>query len=227
MKKNNILWGVALIAFAIGIVLSELKIIVFDIKLIFAIFLVFISVKALIKKQFFFSTGLLGIIVLLNPNNLFPNFSFWTVLLIVALLSIGLNLIFKDQYKARIYYNSKYKTKDTREDVNGDSLDFKAVFNQATKYVYADDLSNLELSAVFGNLNVYLDQATINPSALINLECVFAKTEIFVPSGYRINYNSVTTVFSTINEINPPATYHTTIRLDGEVVFGILNIIYL
>ena len=226
MKKNNILWGLALIALAIGIIFNEFNILPIDTKIILALFLTTLSLKTLLKRNFFLTTSLWGLIVLINPGNIFPDIRFRTIFLIVALLSIGLSLIFKRKDRIAMHYYST-NSKQRRKNTEGDNVEFKAVFNQATKYVYADDLTNLELSAVFGNLNVYLDQATINENAQILIECVFSKTEIFVPKGYRINSDSVTTVFSTINEINPPSDYKTIIKLDGEVVFGMLNIIYL
>ena len=226
MKKNNILWGLGLIALAIGIILNEFNILPIDTKIILALFLTTLSLKTLLKRNFFLTTSLWGLIVLINPGNIFPDIRFRTIFLIVALLSIGLSLIFKRKDRIAMHYYST-NSKQRRKNTEGDNVEFKAVFNQATKYVYADDLTNLELSAVFGNLNVYLDQATINENAQILIECVFSKTEIFVPKGYRINSDSVTTVFSTINEINPPSDYKTIIKLDGEVVFGMLNIIYL
>ena len=226
MKKNNILWGLALIALAIGIIFNEFNILPIDTKIILALFLATLSLKTLLKRNYFLTTSLWGLIVLINPGKIFPDIRLRTIFLIVALLSIGLSLIFKRKDRIEMHYYST-NSKQRRKNTDGDSVEFKAVLNQATKYVYADDLTNLELSAVFGNLNVYLDQATINENAQILIECVFSKTEIFVPKGYRINSDSVTTVFSTINEINPPSDYKTIIKLDGEVVFGMLNIIYL
>lgn len=238
MKKNNILWGLILILLALSIILKELKIIfidIYDLKIIAALLIGYLAFKSLLKKNFFAAFFYLGFIIYLNPQNIFPNISLFKILFVAILLGIGFNLLFSPTIKKRVFIFNDSRSGKRKEyysenseyySENNDKVSFETIFSQATRYVYSDDLTDLELSTVFGSLKIYLDQATINPAAKIEIENIFAKTEIYVPKDYYIKTNA-TTVFGNINEINPPTSYTKTITLTGDIVCGSLTIVYL
>lgn len=232
MKKDNIFWGLFLIASAVLILVAKLG--AFPDMSVMKIFwtLVFIValVDSVVKLAFpgiFFSLAFLGIIydVELGITAITP----WTILLVALLLSIGMSLIYTPKKKKKTVNHRQVDSKDfvVFDEEDGNQFDFSSSFVGSIKYVNSDNFESANIDAKFAGMKVYFDNAIIqNGHATVNLNVSFAGVELYVPKNWRID-NQMSASFGGVEEKNRPDSMDGPIlTLRGNVSLGGVTILY-
>lgn len=167
----------------------------------------------------------------LGIENLTP----WPVLVAALFLTIGLNMIFKKKHKkddgsdhvgAKVVWDKG----DSVEEMSQDDITFSSeiVFSSSVRYITCQNLQRGEIENVFGNTTIYFDNAQLYEGhAVINVESVFGKTTLYIPKEWNVDLR-VTKVFGGANEKGKyTGTSGNSLVIEGEAVFGHLEIVYI
>lgn len=232
MKKDNIFWGLFLIAAAVLILVAKLG--AFPDMSVMKIFwtLVFgvALVNSLVDLAFpgiFFSLAFLGIIydTELGITAITP----WTILLVALLLSIGMSLIYTPKKKKKKVHHRQVDSNDfvVFDEEDGNQFDFSSSFVGSIKYVNSDNFESANIDAKFAGMKVYFDNAVIqNGHANVNLNVSFAGVELYVPKNWRID-NQMSASFGGVEEKNrPDGADGPILTLRGHVNLGGVTILY-
>lgn len=232
MKKDNLFWGLFLIASAVLILVAKLgafpdmSIIKIFWTLVFSVALIN-SIVDLAFPGIFFSLAFLGIIYdkELGITAITP----WTILFVALLLSIGMSLIFSPKKPKK----SKHREIEGGDFVvfdeeDGSQFDFSSSFVGSIKYVNSDNFESANIDAKFAGMKVYFDNAIIqNGHATVNLNVSFAGVELYVPKNWRVD-NQMSASFGGVEEKNRNAegADGPILTLRGNVSLGGVTILY-
>ena len=162
----------------------------------------------------------------------------WPVLAAALFATIGLNIIFGRHKKIGFISTHKKeididlpwnKSESTGNLAEGDtSFKSEVVFSSCVRYINCQNLQKGKVENVFGNTTIYLDNANLcNGHAYIKIESVFGKTTLYVPKEWKVNIGT-TKVFGNINEKGQhTGESENLLVIEGEAVFGSLEIIYI
>ena len=232
MKKDNLFWGLFLIASAVLILVAKLG--AFPDMSVMKIFwtLVFsvALVNSIVKLAFpgvFFSLAFLGILydVELGITAITP----WTILLVALLLSIGVSLIYTPKKKKVTPNHRQVDSGDfvVFDEEDGNQFDFTSSFVGSIKYVNSDNFESANIEAKFAGMKVYFDNAVIqNGHATVNLNVSFAGVELYVPKNWRVD-NQMSASFGGVEEKNRgEGADGPILTLRGNVSLGGVTILY-
>lgn len=238
MRKNNIICGLVLIAIAVLLVANGLGFMTeFPwIQGIISIGLVAFSIRQIWRRHFFWSMISLGCVAwiwekYLNIEEITP----FPLLIAVALLGIGLNMMFGGKNKiVRIEGNNgSYRsvTVDEARTENwedGRHVELTNIFNSTSKYVNSEAFDTATFENVFGSANVYFNNAVIaNGEANMSVENVFGTLNLYFPSTWRLQVNKEA-VFGGVRVYGKACTDPDApvIQMNVESVFGNVNIYF-
>ncbi len=232
MKKDNLFWGLFLIASAILILVAKLG--AFPDMSIIKIFWTLVFVVALINSVvsvsfpgIYFSLAFLGIIydVELGITAITP----WTILFVALLLSLGTSMIFGFKKKVKKADHREINGSDfvIYDEEDGNQFDFSSSFAGSIKYVNSDNFESANIDAKFAGMKVYFDNAIIqNGHATVNLNVSFAGVELYVPKNWRVE-NLMTASFGGVEEKNKnTGADGPVLTLRGNVSLGGVTILY-
>lgn len=194
MKKvRPIIWGVAIIA--LGVIFGGNALGLFNFNVFFdgwwTLFIIVPSAVSLItEKERLSSLGFLvaGVILLLAAQNVFSYDVAWKAILAVALILIGVMIIWKSIFHSNNDKEVAKKVKDLKDDKKMDSQ--MAVFSGSDR-VYNDEVfGGANVVAVFGGANLDLRKAKFEKDTAIKAYCLFGGIEIKVPEDVRIKMKS-------------------------------------
>lgn len=194
MKKvRPIIWGIAIIA--LGIIFGGNALGLFNFNVFFdgwwTLFIIVPSVISLItEKEKLSSLGFIaaGVILLLAAQNVFSYDVAWKAILAVALILIGVMIIWKSIFHSNNDKEVAKKVKDLKDDKKMDSQ--MAVFSGSDR-VYNDEVfGGANVVAVFGGANLDLRKAKFEKDTAIKAYCLFGGIEIKVPEDVRIKMKS-------------------------------------
>ncbi|MBQ8527415.1 MAG: hypothetical protein IJ429_02990 [Lachnospiraceae bacterium] len=233
MKKDNLFWGLFLIAAAFLILVAKLGVFpdMSVMKIFWTLVFVVALVNSLVNLAFpgvFFSLAFLGIIydTELGITAITP----WTILFVALLLSIGVSLIYTPKKKMKKVKNHEIDGSDfvVFDEEDGNQFDFSSSFVGSIKYVNSDNFESANIDAKFAGMKVYFDNAVIqNGHATVNLNVSFAGVELYVPKNWRID-NQMTASFGGVEEKNRNAGADGPIlTLRGNVSLGGVTILYI
>ncbi len=237
---KNIIWGLFFILIAAFVIVGSLG------------YLGDISVWTVIFAGFLAIWFVSGLLRLSWGNMLFPlacaaiifdkelgieNLTPWPVLAAALFGTIGLNMIFRSNgshHCGRVECGDRSYTVDsdgvTVEGMSNDDSTFESevVFSSNVRYITSQNLQYGSVESVFGNTSIYLDNAKLcNGHATIKVESVFGKTTIFVPKEWHVDMKT-TKVFGGANERGKCVpTSNNYLTVEGEMVFGNLEIVYI
>ena len=166
----------------------------------------------------------------------------WPVLAAALFGTIGLNLIFRKKHKSydwtkhsgvHIACNGKDCVVDgeqqSYEEMSEDDVSFSSevVFSSSVRYITCQNLQRGKIENVFSSTAIYFDNAKLcNGYATVKIESVFGKTTLYVPSDWRIDFRT-TRVFGGVTEKGSASgASGNCLVLEGEAVFGNIEIIY-
>ena len=224
-NTENILWGLVLIF--LGIVIGGNALGLIHINIFFdgwwTLFIIVPCFIGLFKDQD--KTGniiglALGIALLLGCQNIIDFSMIWRLAFPAILVIIGLSMIFKDTFNAKISAEIK------RLNVNHNNENsYCATFAGQDVNFNGETFTGADLTAVFGGLKCDLRKAIIKEDVVINASSIFGGIELYVPQNVKIKIKS-TPIFGGIeNKAKTEATENSpVIYINGTTIFGGIEI---
>jgi len=237
MKSKNWFWGIFFVSAAILVVVNQFGFFndVGLFSFLFTLLLLPIIVKSMLCLNFagiLFPAAFLCIIYAkpLGISNLTP----WTVLLAALFGSIGLSILFhKRKYSDfRFHHNNcrHNKNENVKNVINTSDenvISCGVSFGASVKYVNSPEFQKANLSANFGSLKVYFDNAKLSQNgAEINFNISFAEVKVYVPKTWNL-VNNINVNLGGVEEKNSGGKSEgPEILLTGNVSFSGVEIIY-
>ena len=225
MKKfENILWGIAFIV--VGLILAGNAIGITNIDIFFdgwwTLFIIVPCFIGLFNDSD--KTGnVIGLVIggalLLACQGLLNFEMVWKLVVPVALVIIGVSIIFKDSIHGKI--NSEIsKINKSQKDIPS----YCATFSEQNANFENEEFKGADLTAVFGGVKCDLRQAIINSDTVIKAESIFGGVEIYVPSNVKVKIKS-TPIFGGVTDksVHNQESEHT-IYINSTCVFGGVDI---
>ena len=225
MKKfENILWGIAFIV--VGLILAGNAIGITNIDIFFdgwwTLFIIVPCFIGLFNDSD--KTGnvirlVIGGALLLACQGLLNFEMVWKLVVPVALVIIGVSIIFKDSIHGKI--NSEIsKINKSQKDIPS----YCATFSEQNANFENEEFKGADLTAVFGGVKCDLRQAIINSDTVIKAESIFGGVEIYVPSNVKVKIKS-TPIFGGVTDksVHNQESEHT-IYINSTCIFGGVDI---
>lgn len=225
MKKfENILWGIAFIV--VGLILAGNAIGITNIDIFFdgwwTLFIIVPCFIGLFNDSD--KTGnVIGLVIggalLLACQGLLNFEMVWKLVVPVALVIIGVSIIFKDSIHGKI--NSEIsKINKSQKDIPS----YCATFSEQNANFENEEFKGADLIAVFGGVKCDLRQAIINSDTVIKAESIFGGVEIYVPSNVKVKIKS-TPIFGGVTDksVHNQESEHT-IYINTTCIFGGVDI---
>ena len=230
MKKDNLFWGLFLIAAAVLILVAKLGEFpdVSTLKIFWTLVFSVALVSSLVHLSFpgvYFSLAFLGILydTELGITAITP----WTILFVALLLSIGTCMIYTPKKKKRKNHEMEGSDFVVFDEEDGSQFEFSSSFVGSVKYVNSENFESANIDAKFAGMKVYFDNAVIqNGHATVNLNVSFAGVELYVPKNWRVD-NQMSTSFGGVEEKNHNnGADGPILTLRGNVYLGGVTILY-
>ena len=225
MKKfENILWGIAFIV--VGLILAGNAIGITNIDIFFdgwwTLFIIVPCFIGLFNDSD--KTGnVIGLVIggalLLACQGLLNFEMVWKLVVPVALVIIGVSIIFKDSIHGKI--NSEIsKINKSQKDIPS----YCATFSEQNANFDNEEFKGADLTAVVGGVKCDLRQALINSDTVIKAESIFGGVEIYVPSNVKVKIKS-TPIFGGVTDksVHNQESEHT-IYINSTCIFGGVDI---
>lgn len=158
----------------------------------------------------------------------------WPVLGAALLGTIGLHMIFpniKKKFKhsyVEIPESTEISPVSEETAEQGETADFSTIFSNSVKYIHNSALQHIAMECIFGNLTVYFDQAALeNHFARVNVDTIFGQTRLFIPHDWNVIIKSDTVFGSARENGSCNRNGENTLEINGDVVFGRLEIHYI
>lgn len=250
MKRKHIFWGVFFILAAVLVIASQVgsfvQIGVWSI--IAAVLLIAWLISGISRVSFveIFLPAALLYIVFQKPLEWFY-ISPWLLILAALFLGIGLSLIIRKRPRAPWGHHwtmhsgtgdgdastpGFHGPPESSIEVNDDDNypRAKISFGVTSRYLHAQNLTRGEFAASFGGLEVYLDQAQLNPEgAELGLECSFGSIKLYVPRSWTVRDNISASLANVENDTRMarPEEGLPPLYLTGSVSFGSIEVAYI
>lgn len=220
-KMTSWLWGVVLIV--LGVILGVSALGIIEINLFFpgwwTLFIIVPCFISLFGKDDDKTGDLIGILIgvclLLACQGVIRFDLLWKLIVPVALVVIGVSMIFKDALKGKVLKEVKK--------VQGKSgqKEYWATFSGQNLNFAGEKFTGCRLEAVFGGIKCDLREAKIEDKALVKAGATFGGVTIYVPEDVKVKVVS-TSIFGGTSDkrknINDEA--EKTLYIDATSVFG-------
>lgn len=220
-KVGNTLWGIVLIVLGIIFTLNALEIT--DINVFFTGWWTFlIIIPSLIEliarenKTWSLIWLIVGIILFLSCQGLLDFELVMKLIIPVALILIGINLIFKDKIDKRL------KDKIKQMNSNNEKLEeYCATFGEINQKFENQEFKGASADAIFGSIDLDLRNSTINHDQIIKATAVFGGIDVIVPSNVNVKVKSTPIFGGVSNKTNIKYDENLpTIYVDAFCMFG-------
>lgn len=216
--KGNLIWGIILIVVGIIIGLNSLGIA--NINIFFdgwwTLFIIIPSLADIIKrpnKASNYGWLVLGIVLLLCAQDILKFEVIGKLIFPAILVFIGLSLLFKDKVGKKV--KEKIKT------LNEEELEeYYATFSGQEINKAGEVFNGASLNAIFGGIDLKLQDAKIQKDILINATAVFGGIDIIVPSNVNVKVQSTSIFGGTDNKITKQTENLPTIYVKAFCLFG-------
>ena len=220
--KGNLIWGIILIVVGIIIGLNSLGIA--NINIFFdgwwALFIIIPSLADIIKrpnKASNYGWLVLGIVLLLCAQDILKFEVIGKLIFPAILVFIGLSLLFKDKVGKKV--KEKIKT------LNEEGLEeYYATFSGQEINKAGEVFNGASLNAIFGGIDLKLQDVKIQKDILINATAVFGGIDIIVPSNVNVKVQSTSIFGGTDNKITKQTENLPTIYVKAFCLFGGVDI---
>lgn len=169
-------------------------------------------------------------------DDIFPGTSLAPYVWPIAIISLGLMMIFKpkksyeDKFrdKWRRKWEKQYQDATTASASDNDVIDSVAFFGAIKKKILSKDFKGGEAVAFFGGTEINLTQADINGKVTLDLTQIFGGTKLVVPPHWEV-HSEIVAVFGGIDdkrEVHKDIVTDNTkvLILKGTSVFGGIEI---
>lgn len=257
-NRKKIIWGGFLIFLSLYMLADSFYGIqgpsIFRLGLSF--FIVLHAITRFIDRSFVEAFLCVGILGYINFNYLgFTSGSPWVLIGASLLMGLGFQVLFKKKRKS---YNFTFNDKDvkfTREfddnivDVEVDIEDhfeeeafssktgqtnaedfirIESNFSDQKRYVRSDNFTRGDLESNFGNLEVYFQSTTFNPSgAIINVDSNFGNVTLYLPKTVNVDNHLKAALGAITGDSSFHGANYPTVRLEGSANFGKISVRYL
>lgn len=130
----------------------------------------------------------------------------WTILGAALLITIGLNMIFKQRFqfwyenvssdKNYIIYGDDGKTEEGKGDEEfteneaGSTIKVSSFLNTTSRYIQSQNLRRIDVKSNLSDVNLYLDNAMLQDGhATIKVDISLGDVNIYVPRSWEVNNN--------------------------------------
>ena len=224
MKRNNVIWGIVLVA--IGVIFGTNALGITDISIFFdgwwTLFIIVPCTVGLFTShdKLVSVIGILIGVALLMACQGVIDFEIMRKLTVpVIVILIGLALIFKRRdNKAALLLEEAKK--------NGVPLKQCCATFSGQDVDYTDEVfDGAEFNAIFGGIKCDLRNAVIEKDAVINACCIFGGIDILVPGNVNVKVSS-SSIFGGISDKNHKnkAENAVTLYINGTCMFGGIDI---
>ena len=168
-----------------------------------------------------------------------PDISWFTMMMMAVLVSVGLHFIFPKYNKACSYsgdfvcdpsYNgyTKQQAKAAAKGMSGKHTDgFQGCFGGYEKYIQSKEFEYGKYECTFSSMNIYFDQAVMkNQMAIIDIEVAFSSATVYIPRNWGVSPHT-DLAFSSFKVNGKPTSTEYTLVVNGDVAFGTLEIVYI
>jgi len=222
-KTSNLLWGILLIV--IGIIFGLNALDITDINIFFdgwwTLFIIIPCFIDLFKEKD--KTGniiglVIGISLLLASNNIIDFNLIWKLAFPIALVIIGLSLIFKDTISSKVKKEIKNLNKNNDKE-------YYATFGEQNLDFTNENFDGCNLNAVFGAIKCDLREAKIKKDVIINASAIFGGITIYVPNNVNVKVVSIPIFGGVSDERTKKVTdSEITLYINATCMFGGLEI---
>lgn len=158
---------------------------------------------------------LIGVCLMLACLNIVDFGMIWKLVVPVALVAIGLSIIFKDAFKGKVMKEVK-----KLQDKSGDK-EYWATFSGQNLNFADEKFEGCRLEAVFGGIKCDLRKAKIEKDVLVKASAVFGGVTIYAPKDVKVKVVS-TSIFGGTNDRHEKMdeTAKHTLYIDATCIFG-------
>lgn len=222
MKRfSRILWGVFLVALGAVWTLNALNVTAINVFFDgwWTLFIIIPSLVSLFterEKVWSIICLLAGVLLLLAAQNVITYDMLWKLILPVAVILVGLSLIFKTTFDRKVI--AGIREADAQ---GGVKRSCTAAFSGQKLDCAGQTFEGAELTAVFGGIDCDLRGAIIPHDAVIDLSCVFGGVDVFLPPTVNVQC-STTSIFGGVSQKQHQNldTNTVTVYIRGTCVFG-------
>ena len=216
--KGNLIWGTILIVIGIIIALNSLGLA--HINIFFdgwwTLFIIIPSLADIIKrptKTENYGWLAFGLVLLLCAQGILKFELIGKLIFPAILIFIGLNILFKDKVGKKV--KEKIKT------LNEEGLEeYYATFSGQEINKAGEEFKGANLNAIFGGIDLNLQEAKIEKDILINATAVFGGIDIKVPANVNVKMQSTSIFGGADNKITKQTENLPTIYVKAFCLFG-------
>lgn len=216
MKKNRgIVWGFILVALGVVIGLNTTELVNVDLFFdgwwtLFIIIPSFIGIFNDEDKSGSVIGVLIGVLLLLNAQNIIDFSLVWKLMVPAILIIIGISIIFK---------NNKKSIPNVK---NSDEI--CSTFTSQKVSMEKETFNGCNVDAVFGGVTLDLRGAKIKTESVIKASAIFGGIKIFVDDNINVIVNNTSIFGGVSNKSSRNLKSKTTLYIDATAFFGGIEI---
>lgn len=234
MKSKNIFWGFLWIFVGVSVLLNQLNILpVLTYSIIVSIVLGIYAFSSIFRRSWGSVVFPLLLIVWINREllGIEDYIEFIPLMLAGVFLSIGLSIIFKKQkYYKSIDKSWKTYTHGGSTNLDGESVTCRTSFGSNSYYVNSTNLKEVYLSCQCGDMDVYLNQATIDSNgATLYFDCKMGTIKVYIQRDCRLDCSEVNARLSgfEVPYYNNENSVAPILYLKGDIYLANVQIVYI
>ena len=249
MRKNKIreiFWGIALVAAAVFLVMNQLHLFSFHLKVSMIIWTIVFGaalIESLADRSLFGTTFSIAFLLIvyaepLHITKIVP----WTVLIAAFLIYLGLSLIFKRSWFPKtVYFNQKkrqdFKNNYSRADNNvlnasnseadGEDIVINQRLSSVSRYISSKNLRSITINSSLGEVEVYLDQAeAAGDTVVADINGTMGEIEFYLPSSWKVDSQNLNVALGELEIEGESTGGGPTLVLTGHSSMGEIEVYY-
>ena len=161
---------------------------------------------------------LIGITLLLAAQNIIEYSLVWKLLLPALIVAIGIRWIFNGLFK-------KSRKNETNFDAVKGGKNHVVIFSGSDVNYAGQVFEGADFTAIFGGIDVHLENAVIDHDVTINATAIFGGIDIFLPDNVKVEVSSAS-VFGGVENgrRNKAPDSSATVYINGSGIFGAIDI---
>ena len=245
-KLREVFWGIALVAVAIFLVMNQLHLFAFHLKISMIIWTIIFGaalIESLADRSLFGTTFSIAFLLIvyaepLHITKIVP----WTVLIAAFLIYLGLSLIFKRSWFPKtVYFNQKkrqdFKNNHSRADNNvlnasnseadGEDIVINQRLSSVSRYISSKNLRSITINSSLGEVEVYLDQAeAAGDTVVADINGTMGEIEFYLPSSWKVDSQNLNVALGELEIEGESTGGGPTLVLTGHSSMGDVEVNY-
>ena len=245
-KLREVFWGIALVAVAIFLVMNQLHLFAFHLKISMIIWTIIFGaalIESLADRSLFGTTFSIAFLLIvyaepLHITKIVP----WTVLIAAFLIYLGLSLIFKRSWFPKtVYFNQKkrqdFKNNYSRADNNvlnasnseadGEDIVINQRLSSVSRYISSKNLRSITINSSLGEVEVYLDQAeAAGDTVVADINGTMGEIEFYLPSSWKVDSQNLNVALGELEIEGESTGGGPTLVLTGHSSMGEIEVYY-